>query len=79
MAFQPFPAFQFSFQQLGAGVPASVDRGVVLFPVEPLRFRKRWDKTAYAWAIFVRDMRAPQGGYVHNRDYVVSVEQATRA
>lgn len=64
----------------GAGAAASVTLpSVVLFPVEPLHFRRRWDKTAYAWACLTRDMRAPAGGYRHNRDHLVSVAQAMRA
>ena len=79
MGFQAYPAFQPAFQQLGGGVPAQVtNASVVLFPPETLRFRSRWDKTAYAWAVFTRDMRAPQGGYKHNRDHLVSIQQAMR-
>jgi hypothetical protein len=70
MAFQQFPAFQVSFQQLGAGVPQGP--GVVLFPPEALRFRSRWDKTAYGWACLVRDMRAPVAGYRPGVDHLVS-------
>lgn len=66
VGFQPIPAFQlrasgYAFQQ--GGEAPTVDRGVVLFPPEPLRFRSRWDKTAYAWAVFTRDMRAPTEGF----------------
>jgi hypothetical protein len=40
----------------GQEAQASAGASVVLFPVEPLRFRSRWDKTAYAWGVFMRDM-----------------------
>ena len=70
MAFQAFPAFQVAFQQLGA--PETVGHGVVLFPPEALRFRSRWDKTAYGWACLVRDMRAPVAGYRPGKDHLVS-------
>lgn len=64
----------------GAAAGAQVtNASVVLFPPEPLHFRRRWDKTAYAWAVFTRDMRAPAGGYRPNRDHLVSVQQAMRA
>jgi len=77
MAFQPLPAFQLNFQQLGAAVAAGAQ--VVLFPPEALRFRSRWDKTAYAWAVFARDMRAPNSGYRPGRDhYVDAVALAAR-
>jgi hypothetical protein len=73
MAFQPFPAFQSGFQQLGAGVPAAAEgASVVLFPAEALQFRSRWDKTAYAWACFTRDMRAPVAGFRPMTDHYVS-------
>lgn len=71
MAFQPFPAFQLNFQQLGAAV-AAVGPGVVLFPPEALHFRSRWDKTAYAWAVFMRDMRAPTSAHMRGHDHYVS-------
>ena len=58
MSFQRSPGFQIGFQQLGASMGAATGPSVVLFPSEPLRFRSRWDKTAYAWGVFVRDMRA---------------------
>jgi hypothetical protein len=70
MAFQRAPTFQINFQQgSGAGVVV-VDRGVVLFPPEALKFRSRWDKTAYAWAVFSRDMRAPT--YKQRKDRLIS-------
>ena len=49
---------------------AVVDRGVVLFSAEPLRFRSRADKTLYAWAVFARDMRAPT--YRQGKDHLIS-------
>jgi hypothetical protein len=72
MSFQSYPAFQLGFQQLGAGAGAAEGPSVVLFPSEPLRFRSRWDKTAYAWGIFVRDMRAPTDGFRPMKDHLVS-------
>lgn len=78
MAFQIHPAFQVNYQQ-GAGAPAvESDRGVVLFPAEALRFRSRWDKTAYAVAVFTRDMRAPTAGYRPMRDHLVSAVALAR-
>ena len=67
MAFQAGGAFQFGFQQRAATGPS-----VVLFPCEPLVFRSRWDKTAYAWGVFVRDMRAPMNGFRPMKDHLVS-------
>lgn len=46
--------------------------GVVLFPAEPIVFRSRADKAAYAWAVLVRDMRAPTAGFRPMRDHLVS-------
>jgi hypothetical protein len=60
----------FGGQFLGGGFFKALPQSVVLFPVEPLRFRSRWDKTAYAWAVFVRDMRAPT--WRPGRDRLVS-------
>lgn len=54
-----------------AGAEAS-GPSVVLFPSEPLVFRSRWDKTAYAWGVFVRDMRAPMNGFRPMKDHLVS-------
>lgn len=71
MAFQGGGAFQFGFQQAGA-LQAAAGPSVVLFPPEPLRFRSRWDKTAYAWGVFVRDMRAPTAGFRPMKDHLVS-------
>lgn len=65
----------------GASAPAQAEEGasVVLFPSEPLRFRSRWDKTAYALAILVNDMRAPVDGFRPMADrYVSAVHLAAR-
>ena len=70
MAFQAYSAFQLAYQQLGSG--AATGPSVVLFPPEPLRFRARWDKAAYALAILTRDMRAPAEGFRPMRDHLVS-------
>lgn len=70
--FQRTPAFQVGFQQLGDGAPVGVDRGVVLFPPESLRFRRRADKAVYTWAVLMRDMRAPMAGYRPGKDHLVS-------
>lgn len=77
MAFQPYPAFQVNFQQ-GASLGAEIDRGVVLFPAEALRFRSRWDKTMYSWAVFARDMRAPTDGFRPMKDHLVSAVSLAR-
>ena len=66
-AFQVSPAFQSAFQQ-GAAMLQNV--GVVLFPVEPLIFRSRWDKTMYSWTVYMRDLRAPT--WEQGKDHLVS-------
>lgn len=71
MGFQPFPAFQSGFQ-FGSVEAAAEGASVVLFPAEPLKFRSRWDKTAYAWSCFTRDMRAPVAGFRPMTDHYVS-------
>lgn len=75
-----FPGFGSNFQgwgQVSAPAVAS-DRGVVLFPPEALRFRSRWDKTMYGWAVFARDMRAPTDGFRPMKDHLVSAVSLAR-
>lgn len=56
----------------GEGGAEAALHSVVLFPTEPLAFRRRADKALYAWACFMRDMRAPVAGYRPGRDHLVS-------
>ena len=67
-----FQGFGGNFQGFGGAEAAAEGPSVVLFPAEALKFRSRWDKTAYAWACFTRDMRAPLGGFRPMTDHRVS-------
>lgn len=64
---------------VGGGAPAvEAAASVVLFPADGLRFRSRWDKTMYSWAVFARDMRAPTDGFRPMKDHLVSAVSLAR-
>lgn len=73
MTFQGFQGLQgFGGEGgLGEGAQATL-ASVVLFPADPLRFRRRADKALYSWAVLMRDMRAPMAGYRPGKDHLVS-------